>query len=198
MPSLNSKFSDSASKGFSLLELMIAMTIVLIMLAVLASILAGVNYQFRTQRPRLESLNNAQTAVDTVIRLIRMAGNRPVNCLSTFQVSAPAASDNLGNQYFGKLRIQSDWNPSDCTLNGIEEDVTFSVKDGVLYIDANQQVPFVDKVSAVRFEFFDKNNTVIPNPQVKSSDIARIQVEVDTLPIDGTFTTVSSSASIRK
>src|SRR5215204_4246907 len=104
MYSLNSKFRDSGSKGFSLLELMIAMTIMLIMLAVLASVLAGINYQFRTQRPRLEAINNAQTAVDTIVRLIRMGGNRPVNCLSTFQVPAPAAFDNLGNQYFGKLR----------------------------------------------------------------------------------------------
>jgi Tfp pilus assembly protein PilW len=198
MRNLYSKLRDSASKGFSLLELMIAMTVMMIMLVVLGSVLAGVNHQFRTQRPRLESVNNAQTAIDTIIRLIRMAGNRPVNCPSTFQVLAPAASDNLGNQYFGKLRIQADWNPSDCTLNGVEEDITFSVKDGVLYIDANQQVPFVDKVSAIRFMFFDKNNTVVPNPQAQSSDIAHIRVEVDTLVVDGTFTTVSSAASIRK
>src|SRR5688572_3647902 len=134
MLSLDSELRDSASKGFSLLELMIAMTIMLIMLAVLASVLAGVNYQFRTQRPRLESVNNAQTAVDTIIRLIRMAGNRPINCLSTFQVPGPAASENLGNQYFGKLRLRADWNPADCSLNGVEEDVTFSVKSGAFYI----------------------------------------------------------------
>lgn len=180
------------------MELMIAITIMLVMLTVLASILAGINYQFRNQRPRLEAINNAQTAVDTIIRLTRMAGNRPVNCLNTFQVSTPIPSENLGNQSFGKLRIQADWNPADCSLNGIEEDVTFSVKDGVLYIDANQEVPFVDKISALRFKFFDKNNTVIPNAQVQTSDIVYIQVEVDTLAVNGTYTTVSSAASIRK
>lgn len=194
----NSKLMRSSSKGFSLLELMIAVTVMLIMLAVLASVLAGINYQFRTQRPRLEAVNNAQTAVDTVIRLIRMAGSRPVNCPSTFQVSAPTASFHLGQQYFGKLRIQADWNPADCSLGGIEEDVTFSVKDGVLYIDAAQQVPFVDKVSAVRFKFFDKNNAVIPNPQIQASEIVYVLVEVDTHAVDGVYTTVSSAASIRK
>ena len=61
------KLKNSSSKGFNLIELMIAMTVVLIVLGILASILAGINYQFRTQRPRLEAVNNAQTTADTIV-----------------------------------------------------------------------------------------------------------------------------------
>ncbi|HEX8736119.1 MAG TPA: prepilin-type N-terminal cleavage/methylation domain-containing protein [Pyrinomonadaceae bacterium] len=200
MPKLISelKKSSSSAKGFSLIELMIAMTIVLMMLAILASILASFNYQYRTQRIRLEAINNAQTAADTIIRLIRMAGSRPVNCDSSFQPQALTPSVYLSNQYFGKLRIQADWNSPDCTLAGIDEDVTFSVNNGVLYLDNNAQIPFVNRISAIRFKFFDKNNAVITSPQNQPSLITYIQVEVDAMADDQTLTTITSSASIRK
>jgi prepilin-type N-terminal cleavage/methylation domain-containing protein len=191
------KFKNSSSKGFSLIELMIAMTVVLIVLGILASILAGINRQFRTQRPRLEAVNNAQTVADTIVRLVRMAGNRPVNCASTFLVPPPAPSAPLANEYFGSLRVQADWNPADCSLNGVEEDVTFSVNNGIFYLDSAQQIPFVDKISALRFKLFDKNNLVITNTAL-ATGTKFVRVEIDTIAPDGTLTTITSGASIRK
>jgi prepilin-type N-terminal cleavage/methylation domain-containing protein len=198
MPNTILKSKQFSATGFSLVELLIAMTIVLSMLAILTSILSGINHQFRTQRPRLEAINNGQTAADTIVRLARMAGNSSLNCPAGFQVLAPAPSAPLGNGYFGSLRIQADWNPADCSLNGVEEDVTFSVKDGVLYLDANQEIAFVDRISAVRFQFFDNKNVLITDPQVRSADIAFIRVEIDTLADDGTSPTIISGASLRK
>jgi len=192
-----SKLKKSSSKGFSLVELMIAMTIVLMMLGILASILAGINRQFKTQRPRLETVSNVQTAADTIVRLIRMAGNRPVNCLSTFSVPSPVPSSPLADGYFGKLRVQSDWNTPDCTLNGVEEDVTFSVANGIFYLDAAQQIPFVDKISALRFKLYDTNNSLITDPAL-AIGTKFVRIEIDSLSPDGTLTTVTSGASLRK
>lgn len=197
MRGLTVKLKKTDTKGFSLVELMFAMTIVLIVLGILASILAGINYQFKTQRPRLETINNAQTAADTIVRLIRMAGNRPVNCVSTFSVSTPTVSSPLANGYFGTLRVRADWNPADCSLNGIEEDVTFSVNNSIVYLDSAQQIPFVDKISALRFKLFDRNNSVITDPNL-SAGVKFIRVEIDTLSPDGTSVTITSGASIRK
>jgi prepilin-type N-terminal cleavage/methylation domain-containing protein len=190
------KLKHSSPAGFSLIELMIAMIILLSMIAILSSILVSINYQFRTQRPRLEAINNGQMAVDTITRLIRMAGNRPVNC--SFSVLAPTASSPLGGGIYARLRIQADWNPADCTLNGAEEDVTFSVNNGVLYLDANQQIPFVERISALRFQFYDEDNALISDPVTRSAEIAFIRVEVDTLAADGTSPTITGGASIRK
>lgn len=191
------KLKNSNSKGFSLIELMIAMTIVLVVLGILASILAGINYQFKTQRPRLEAVTNAQTAVDTMIRLIRMAGNRPVNCPTTFLVQSPVPASALTNDYFGSLRIQADWNSPDCSLNGVEENVTFSVNNGTFYLDSAQQLPFVDKISALRFKLYDQNNAVISNSSL-AAGTKFIRIEIDTVAPDGTMTTTTSGASIRK
>ena len=198
MDNLILKLKHSDSKGFSLIELMIAMTLVLVMLAGLTAILSGLNYQFRTQRPRLEAIANAQMAADTISRLARMAGNRPTNCPTTFQVLAPVASNPLGNGYFGTLRLQSDWNLPDCSLNGVDEDVTFSVNNNVLYLDANRQVAFVDKISALRFQFFDNQNLLMTSPQSHSANIAFIRVEIDTIVADGASQTIVSGVSLRK
>jgi type II secretory pathway pseudopilin PulG len=193
-----SKLKRSAAKGFSLIELMIAMTMVMILLAMTTMILSGINYQFKTQRSRLEAVDNAQTAVDSIIRLVRMAGSRPVTCASGFQFQALTPATDLGNGFFGQLRVQSDWNPADCALTGVEEDITFSAANGVLYLDAAQQTPFVDQISALRFKFFDANRTLITNPQTQFATIAYVWVEIDTLAADGTSTTISSGAYIRK
>jgi len=191
------KLKSSVSKGFSLVELMIAMTVVLIVLGILGAVMKGINYQFKTQRPRLEAVNNAQTAADTIVRLVRMAGNRPSSCPSTFLVAPPAPSSALANGYFGSLRVVSDWNPSDCSLNGIEEDVTFSVENGVFYLDAARQIPFVDRISALRFKLYDQNNSVITDPAL-AAGTKFVRVEIDAIAPDGTFTTVVSGATVRK
>jgi Tfp pilus assembly protein PilW len=176
---------------------MIAMTVVLIVLGILASILAGINYQFRTQRPRLEAVNNAQTTADTIVRLLRMAGNLPVSCPNTFLVPAPVPSSPLANSYFGSLHVRSDWNSPDCSLSGVEEDVTFSVNNGVFYLDAARQIPFVDKISALRFKLFDKNNAVITDPAL-AAGAKFVHIEIDTLSADGTSVTITNGAFIRK
>ncbi|HXG85497.1 MAG TPA: prepilin-type N-terminal cleavage/methylation domain-containing protein [Pyrinomonadaceae bacterium] len=197
MRGLNLKLKNSASKGFSLVELMIAMTVVLITLGILSSILAGINYQFKTQRPRLETVNNAQTAADTIVRLIRMAGNRPLNCPAAFLVAAPAPSSPLADGYFGRLHVRADWNPANCSLNDVEEDVTFSVNNGVFYLDAAQQIPFVDKISALRIKLYDQNNLVITDPAL-TGGTKFVRVEIDTVAQNGFITTVASGASVRK
>jgi type II secretory pathway component PulJ len=142
--------------GFSLIELMIAMVIVISIVGTMAAVLATLNGQMRAQRPRMAAVENAQMAMDSMTRLIRMAASRPASCPAAFQLIAPTPSQALANNYFAQLHIQSDWNPADCALTGAEEDVTFSVANNVFYTDAAQAVPFSEDVSSVRFKFFIK------------------------------------------
>ncbi len=198
MPSLSLKLKRLTSRGFTLIELMIAMTILLIMLAALATILLGINRQFRTQRPRLEAVSDAQLAVDTITRLIRTARNRPTTCQTSFVVSNPTPYVAGSGSYFSQLRLQSDWNPADCALTGTDEDVTISVSNGNLYLDAAQSVPFVSNIAAVRFQFFNGSNVLMTSPHTQTDQIARIQVEIQTAATDGTSRTITSGATIRK
>jgi len=197
------KSKYSASPGFTLVELMIAMIILLVTLGILTVIMSGMNRQFRDQRPRVEAVSNAQAAADTIARLIRMSGNRPTTCAAAFAVGNPTPYVAGTGGYYSQLRLQSDWNPADCALDDAEEDVTLSVSNGVLYLDSARAVPFVNRIAAIRFQFFNSGNTLMNastaalNPATQPANIAYIRIEIQTVATGGTSTTITSGASIR-
>jgi Tfp pilus assembly protein PilW len=183
-------------EGFSLIELMLAMTITLLLLGVLAGVLSGIQKEYNNQNPRMIAIHNANTAMDTMVRIIRMAGTKSPECTGlTLTALTPSQATTGGN--YSKLRIQADWNPSDCSLNGVEEDVTYSVSGGILYEDAANTKPFVDRISALRFRFYDSSNTLLANPVIDSGKIAFVQIEIDTAPVDGHSTTIKSAVRLR-
>jgi type II secretory pathway component PulJ len=188
---------NRTSAGFSLIELMVAMVVVMNILGMMAAFISMLNQQLRTQRPRMAATANAQMAMDTMTRLIRMASSRPFSCDPAFQLLAPTPSVSLANNYYAKLRIQADWDPADCALTGVEEDVTFSVSDNVFYADAAQSVPYAESISALRFKFFDENNQLMVSPESQGGQIAYIQIELDTEPVNGFSKTITSGVTIR-
>src|SRR5438445_9499564 len=95
MPFRNT-FKLSESGGFSMIELLISTTLVLIIFGGVAGFMVVVNRQFVDERPRLLAIGNVQAATDTIVRLIRSSGSRPASCPGGFAVpplapSAPAA-----------------------------------------------------------------------------------------------------------
>lgn len=185
-----------AAAGFTLIELMIAMTITLLMLGVLAAVLSGIQKEYNYQRPRMEAIHNANTAMDSIVRVIRMAGTKPPSCTSlTLAALTPSQPDASGN--YTKLRVQADWNPADCAITGTEEDVTYSVSSGTLYEDAANTKAFVDKINALRFKFYNSSNTLITDPVTNSSQISFVQIEIDTAPVNGFSTTIKSAVQLR-
>ncbi len=64
-------------------------------------------------------------------------------------------------------------------------------------MDSARQIPFVDKISALRFKLFDQNNAVITNPALAAS-VRFIRVEIDTLSPDGSSVTITGGAALRK
>ncbi|MCG6533921.1 MAG: prepilin-type N-terminal cleavage/methylation domain-containing protein [Syntrophales bacterium LBB04] len=65
------------SRGFSLLELMIAMSVGLIVLGAVYSVFTLQNKQFANQDVAVEMQQNARMAMDIITREIRMAGYNP-------------------------------------------------------------------------------------------------------------------------
>ncbi len=170
---------SKSSGGFSLIELLLAVFVLILILATLSSILAGVRREFEVQRPRMEALNNAQTAVDSIARLARMADNKPPECPVSFVFAGLTPSYLNADGSYARLRIQSDWNPADCSLAGTTEDVTISVSDGNLYLDAAQTEIFVERIAAVRFRFYDESNAFIADPVTNASQIRIVRIEID-------------------
>lgn len=183
--------------GFSLIELVITITILLIMLASATFVLISVNREFRSQKPRMEALNNIQTAVDSISRVVRMGGTKPKQCNDAFTVTALTPSEKNSDGSYSRLRVRADWNPADCALTGTDEDITISTSGGNLYLDAAGQNVFVDKIGAVKFRFFDSGNNAIADPVADSAKIRVVRLMVDTSVPGETATTISTDVRVR-
>ncbi|HEX8286402.1 MAG TPA: prepilin-type N-terminal cleavage/methylation domain-containing protein [Pyrinomonadaceae bacterium] len=184
-------------RGFTLVELIITMVIMLIVLGILSGIIAGVQSEYKAQRTRMEAISNAQTAQDNISRILRMAGTKGIQCDSTFQVEAITPASQNADGSYSSLTIQADWNPADCQLTGTDENVTISVQNGILYLDAARLNPFVERINAVRFRFYDKANQLISNAVTNKQQISYIQIEVDAQTSETQVTTVKTSSRIR-
>ncbi len=183
--------------GFSLIELTITLTILLIMFASATFVLISVNREFRTQKPRMEAMNNVQTAVDSIARVVRMGGTKSKICDDSFNVIAltPSVKDSDGN--YTRLRVRADWNPADCALTGIDEDITISTVGENLYLDVARQNVFVNKIGAVKFRFLDSGNNVIADPVTDSAKIKVVRITVDTAVPNEKATTISTDVRLR-
>jgi len=183
--------------GFTLVELVITMVIMLIVLGILSGIIAGVQSEYKRQRIRMEAIGSAQTVQDNISRIVRMAGTKGIQCASTFQVQALTPADQNADGSYGSLALQADWNPADCQLTGIDENVTISVQNGTLYLDAARQNPFVDKINAIRFRFYDKTNQLITDAVTNKQQITYLKIEVDAQTSATQITTITTGAQIR-
>lgn len=192
----NSKGKSSES-GFSLVELIITIIIMLIVLGILSGIIAGVQSEYKAHRQRMEAINSAQTAQDNITRIVRMAGTKGIQCGSGFQPQAITPGAQKADGSYGSLAIQADWNPADCQLTGVDENVTIAVENGTLYLDAARQNPFVEKINGIRFIFYDKANQLIPDAITNKQQISYMKIEVDAQTSDNQITTIRTGVQIR-
>ncbi len=174
---------------------MIAMVVSLIILGFLSIIISGFQREFTSQKPRTDALNNAQMALDTAVRVTRMAGAKNPACNSTFVITPLTPSASAGGGVYKSLTVQADWNPPDCVLSGTDENVKFTVNNGILYLDASQSEPFAEGIKEMRFMFYDKTNALISDAVANAGSITYVKIEIETN--DDTRTTLSSGVRIR-
>jgi len=200
---MKTKTNKSEIQGFSLIELLIVVVIMVIILGILSSIILGINRSYIRERPRIEALNDANAALDMMARLIRMAGNNPQS-IAGLQAINPGTA--VSGQY-NTIRIRSDWrgttgsgNP-DGDTNDPFEDITFSVSSGRLMKREqpadSTPVVFLNHVNSLRFTYFDTNNTAITNPVANQAQIARVDIQLDTQTPDTPVMTFRTSVFVR-
>ena len=183
-------------RGFSLVELLIVATVMLIVLGMIGAIAHSVHRSYAQQRPRMEAVNNATAAMDTIIRLARMAGANPKDIANFPSTSLPA----IVPQAQG-IRIRADWNPADGDLSDPYEDVEFSVSNGILMKQERSRstpdatpVLFLENIESVGFTYLDINNNVT----TAGDAVAVVKVVLTTRTPDGSAMSFSSSAAVRR
>lgn len=183
-------------KGYSLVEMMIVTMFLVVILGVLGGTIIVVQNQYLGQRQLMEAQNNARVALDTMLRLIRMAGGNPEEL--TFEAIDP---DPDGNTVLDSIQVLSDWNPGDGDLNDRYEDMTFTVSGGTLFKEEpsdGSPVAFVDNVQSLTFTYRDSSNSAVADPIATPEQIAFVDIELRTQVPDMPDMVFTSSAAVRE
>ncbi|MFL6467572.1 MAG: PilW family protein [Pyrinomonadaceae bacterium] len=174
---------NTGASGFSLLELMLAMTIMLIVLGVVSSLFARSLATRQRESSRTDALTAAQAALNVISREVAnsgygLAGNGIVRG---------------GDSDAGKLHFLSNIRNDNEVFTDAGENITYyfdPTTRSILRYDANgggantpQTSVIVNRISSLSFEYFDYVGTGAPTgPNLTPSlDTARVRVRVTVL-----------------
>jgi prepilin-type N-terminal cleavage/methylation domain-containing protein len=145
--------------GFSLAELMIAMTLMLVMLSIVATLLSKSFGMRARESRRTDALTSAQAALNVMSREISNSGFGIYED-STTQVSSNGLviADSTSNKIHIRANVE---NYNNSSTNSSGENVTYffdSSSDSIVRYDPNDSIPtsvVVNRISNVTFQYFD-------------------------------------------
>lgn len=188
-------------QGFSLVEMVTVVGVLAIVLLAVGQIVERVQRQYEAQRRQVEAADNARAALDTIVRLVRLAGNNPRGLVG-LQAIAP---DLDGNGALDTIAFQSDWNPADGVLSDPYENIAFFVADGRLMKreadDPPEGVEFAPGVESIAFSYADTNMSPLPNPAASAGQIAYVSISLVMRPPGPNpppSLTITSGAAVRR
>ncbi len=163
--------------GFSLIELMIAMTVTLMVAGAASSLLAKSLSLRTTHDRRSDAIADTQRAINIMSRELANSGYGIINN------NGIVAADSKPEQ----LRFRADLN-SNQTLDA-GEDVTYLAQNGVLYrydklAASNQMLILADRIDTLAIKYFDASGTDITpaaNTAItaaNAANVARIRLTV--------------------
>jgi len=175
-----------SNRGFSLLELMVAVTVFTVLAAGMMGMLYQSQWAFQTQGSLNRSAGQARIAMDQMVRYLRHAGNDPTDYMKDSDI--PAA-EILGTNH---IRVNSDITGSvdsttentmeatgdpDGNLASIHEQVVFRYDDQAdqLLVDIGYgESVLADNIADFQLQFFD----VSGNETSDSNEVSRIQIRL--------------------
>ena len=139
-----SKPSPRNEAGFSLVELLVTVVVMLVVLGVIGQVMVRSDIVFRQQRQHLDRRFSVATTLDTVVRLLRQAET--------------VTTDPDGNGILDSVEIVADWNPRNGDTSDPYEAIEFSVAGNTLFkrepADA-APIAFADGVTGLTFAYFN-------------------------------------------
>jgi prepilin-type N-terminal cleavage/methylation domain-containing protein len=184
--------------GFSLIELLTVAAVLAVVLLAAGQGMERLSRNYDAQRREIEAVDNARAALDTMLRLVRMAGSNTRNA-GPLRAIDP---DPLGDGAADAIALQSDWNPANGSLADPYENIVFFARDGALRKreahDPPEGVVFADGVASLRFAYFDSRLERIESPSLRSGSIAYVEITLALRPGPGQEEVrIVSGASIR-
>ena len=161
-------FVKYKERGFTIVELLIALTIGLIVLAALVSVFIQQRKTYDVQVQITEMIQSARAAMDMMSREIRMAAYDPTG----------AGFDGIIYNAT-QLQIQADLNGDGNTSSGANEIITYSYDGTNLKIDrtpglAGTPETFAENIQSFTFDYLDSTGA----STTTSADIRQIRITI--------------------
>ncbi len=191
---------DCKSEGFSIVELIISMTVTLVLLGVVSTLFAGAINSRKRESRRTDALSSAQAALNVMSREIANAGFG-----LNYNGLVPADSD------ADQLHFRSNVTNINSDTNSVGEDLTYFFDNTTKSIvrfdryDTPQTSVIVNRISNVNFQYFSYtgSSSTATETTVPSKDTGRITITV-TVTLekvqgqpDGQFVTLKSDITLR-
>lgn len=202
-------------QGFSLIELLLAMSIGLVVLIATYNLFTIQSRHFSMQEQKAEMLQNARAGLDLLTREILMAGCNPMGspdpCISPdicpckgtnnatitpcFGITAAAASTlSFSSDLDGDGNLTADsTNPN--------ENITFDVytsggKPSLGRTSNGSKQPVVENISALSFTYLDANNSATTNLALVQKIRVSITARTAKPDVNQTYPTITLSSDI--
>ncbi len=171
---------SNTSKGFSLIELIIAMTVTLVVLGLVSTIFSSAMSSRKRESQRTDALTSAQAALNVMSREIANSG---------YGISISGQTNNgivIADSTNKILHFRANLVNSDLTTNSPGEDLAYfydSATKSIVRYDPNdspQTSAIVNRISDVTFTYFNYSgsNSLATQTAVPSTDTGRIRINV--------------------
>jgi type IV pilus assembly protein PilW len=163
------KLSQICQKGFTLIELMIAMVIALVLIASLASSFIYQRKTYDVQEQITEMTQNARAAMNMISREVKMAGYDPKGA-GIVAIPWNAA----------QLELRADLNGNGDT-NDENEDITYKYDGDNKQIDRNTgggDQPFSENIESFSFKFFEEDGVTEVTSAANQGNIRQVEITI--------------------
>ena len=152
--------------GFSLVELLIAMTLSLIVLASISSAFISQRKTYNAEEQKTVMIQTARGAMAIISSEVKMAGYHPTNA-STLQTTDASAATYVGMLYNAtQLQIKSDLNADGetdetATADDANEEIIYTEDSGNLEIDRTEggnTITLAENIEDFSFNYFKHNS----------------------------------------
>ena len=172
------------SRGFTLVEVMIAMAAGLVVLSGLYQVFTFHNRTLKVQELTAEMVQNARAAMDLMVREIRMAGANPHHAYGESDLSGieDASADTFRfTRDISSPASSGDGDTPDGDHDDPNEDITFSLheSDGVKTLRRTTREspqPLISPLESLVFRYFDRVGREIADPGNRLTDIHALSV----------------------